>query len=186
MSDNKHLTLDNRYDIQHSLDDGLSFKAIALNLGKDCSTISKEVKRHIIFEKKGAPYRPFNDCIHRFHCKHNASACQVCGSQHRYKCSTCGKCTNECQDYAKESCSLLQKPPYVCNGCPKRSTCTLEKHLYHAHQAHMEYMEVRSESRSGFNLTEEELQQLDSIISPLIKNGQSLHHILKNNPDTIS
>lgn len=39
---------------------------------------------------------------------------------------------------------------------------------------------------SGFNLTEEELQQLDSIISPLIKNGQSLHHILKNNPDTIS
>lgn len=50
----------------------------------------------------------------------------------------------------------------------------------------MEYMEIRSESRSGFNLTEEELQQLDSIISPLIKNGQSLHHILKNNPDTIS
>lgn len=78
------------------------------------------------------------------------------------------------------------EPPYVCNGCPKRSTCTLEKHLYHAHQAHMEYMEIRSESRSGFNLTEEELQQLDSIISPLIKNGQSLHHILKNNPDTIS
>ena len=186
MSDNKHLTLDNRYDIQHSLDDGLSFKAIATNLGKDCSTISKEVKRHIIFEKKGAPYRPFNDCIHRFHCQHNASACQICSSQHRYKCSTCGKCTNECHDYAKESCARLQKPPYVCNGCPKRSTCTLEKHLYHAHQAHMEYMEVRSESRSGFNLTKEELQQLDSIISPLIQNGQSLHHILKNNPDTIS
>ena len=50
MSDNKHLTLDNRYDIQHFLDDGLSFKAIALKLGKDCSTISKEVKRHIIFK----------------------------------------------------------------------------------------------------------------------------------------
>ena len=64
MSANKHLTLDNRYDIQHSLDDGFSFKAIALKLGKDCSTISKEVKCHIIFEKKGAPYKPFHDCIH--------------------------------------------------------------------------------------------------------------------------
>jgi len=45
---------------------------------------------------------------------------------------------------------------------------------------------VRSESRSGFNLTEDELKQLDSTISPLLKNGQSLHHILSNNQDSIS
>ena len=58
--------------------------------------------------------------------------------------------------------------------------------MYNAHKAHMEYMEVRSESRSGFNLTEEELRQLNSVISPLLKKGQSLHHIMTHNTDSIS
>lgn len=62
----------------------------------------------------------------------------------------------------------------------------MEKHLYRAFAAQREYEDVRSESRSGFNLTEEELRQLDSTISPLLKNGQSLHHILTHNSDTIS
>lgn len=91
-----------------------------------------------------------------------------------------------CPDYEKETCKRLLKPPYVCNGCPERSKCTLEKHLYDAVRAQKEYVEVRSESRSGFNLTEKEIQEMDSIISPLLKSGQSLHHIMVNNPDRIS
>ena len=67
----------------------------------------------------------------------------------------------------------------------KKQECTLEKHLYDARYAQKEYEVVRSESRSGFNLTEEELAQLNSVISPLLKNGQSLHHIMVNNPDKI-
>lgn len=58
--------------------------------------------------------------------------------------------------------------------------------MYDAHKAHMEYVEVRSESRSGFNLTEEELIHLNSVISPLLMNGQSLHHIMIHNSDRIS
>ena len=65
---NKHLILDDRYDIQHGLDASLSFKAIGVAIGKDCTTVSKEVRAHIIFVKKGAPYRPFNDCANRSHC----------------------------------------------------------------------------------------------------------------------
>ena len=65
MNKNKHLTLDDRYDIQHSLENRMSFKAIGILLGKDCTTIAKEIKAHISFEKKGAPYKAFNDCIHR-------------------------------------------------------------------------------------------------------------------------
>lgn len=41
---------------------------------------------------------------------------------------------------------------------------------------------MRSESCSDFNLCEDELKQLDSVISPLLKNGQSIHHIIANNP----
>lgn len=43
----KHLTLDDRIEIQLCLDHGMTFKAIATRIGKDQTTISKEVKRHI-------------------------------------------------------------------------------------------------------------------------------------------
>ena len=66
---------------------------------------------------------------------------------------------------------------YVCNGCVERSKCTLEKHLYKASYAQKEYELVRSESRSGFAISEAELKQIDAVVSPLLKKGQSLHHI---------
>ena len=184
MNKNKHLTLDDRYTIQHSLEERMSFKSIGTLLGKDCTTIAKEIKGHMVFEKKGAPCRPFNDCIHRRKCTVNYHLCSPCNNNRH--CSTCGKCTSVCERYEKEICTLLSKPPYVCNGCPQKHNCTLEKHMYNAHKAHMEYIEIRSESRSGFNLTEDELRQLNSVVSPLLKNGQSLHHIMVNNADSIS
>lgn len=183
MSKNKHLTLDNRYDIMHSLEENKSFKEIGRLIGKDCTTISKEIKGHIIFEKKGAPYRPFNDCVHRTHCGINYKLCNDCSVNR--KCATCGKCTSICELYEKENCSRLSKSPYVCNGCPDKSKCTLEKHMYDAHKAHQEYLDVLSESRSGFNLSEKEVKEMDSVISPLLKNGQSLHHIMIHNADSI-
>jgi IS30 family transposase len=39
------------------------------------------------------------------------------------------------------------------------------------------------ESRLGANITEDELLVLDQIVSPLIMRGQSVHHIVANNPD---
>ena len=43
----KHLTNDNRQDIQDGLNAGCSFKQIARRIGKDPTTISKEVKKHM-------------------------------------------------------------------------------------------------------------------------------------------
>lgn len=187
MNKNKHLMLNQRYTIEHSLNDRESFKAIGRLLGKDCTTIAKEVKSHIVFEKKGAPYRPFNDCLNRKNCHHYGDVCGLCDrNNNRNKCSSCGKCTSSCDDYFKEECPKLLKAPYVCNGCDNLSVCTLEKRFYKALAAQKEYEYVRSESRSGFNLNEEELKQLDSVISPLLKNGQSIHHILANNQSQIS
>jgi transposase, IS30 family len=59
----KHLTLEDRTDIQMCLDQGVTFKAIAARVRKDQTTISKEVKRHIKvnpysakkFDKHGKP-----------------------------------------------------------------------------------------------------------------------------------
>ena len=43
----KHIALDDRTEIQMCLDQGMTFKAIGARVGKDQTTISKEVKRHI-------------------------------------------------------------------------------------------------------------------------------------------
>ena len=45
---NKHMTIDDRLEIQGCLDHGMTFKAIAKRIGKDQTTISKEVKKHIL------------------------------------------------------------------------------------------------------------------------------------------
>ena len=40
---NKHMTLDDRIEIQECLNKGMTFKAIGQRVGKDQTTISKEV-----------------------------------------------------------------------------------------------------------------------------------------------
>lgn len=46
MSKNKHLTLDDRIEIQECLAKGMTFKAIANRIGKNQTTVSREVKAH--------------------------------------------------------------------------------------------------------------------------------------------
>ena len=70
-------------------------------------------------------------------------------------------------------------------GCNERQRCKLRKHLYDAKYAQAEYESVRSESRQGFAITSDELARIDGIISPLVKQGQSVHQICVNNGDTI-
>lgn len=180
----KHLTFEERRHIEVRLNENASFKAIGKELGKDCTTISKEVRNHISFERKGGHSILFNDCLNRKSCHMSGGICSVC-DQHKKDCCRCGRCIYNCPDYIKELCPRHLKPPYTCNGCEFRFKCSLEKHYYRARYAQKEYEEVRSESRCGFNVTENELKQIDSVISPLLKNGQSIHHILTNNQDII-
>lgn len=184
MNKNKHLVLENRITIQTELDKGTSFKGIASILGKDCSTISKEIRKHLHYEKSGAIGRAFNDCL--LNVKRECSlksVCSKCYSSTNRFCWSCGKCTDSCVLYARYTCPKLSKPPYVCNACPNRSRCTLEKAFYKASIAQKEYDTLKSESRSGFAISENELAHLDSLVSPLLRNGQSLHHIALNHPD---
>ena len=134
----KHLDLKSRYVIEHSLDSSMSFKAIARELGKDCTTISKEIRNHLVFKKSGALGKPFNDCALRFDCD-IFQVCQPCVNRSGRPCKFCGRCLSSCISYKKETCRRLSKPPYVCNGCEKKRNCTLEKRFYHALSAQKEY-----------------------------------------------
>lgn len=185
MNKYKHLQKSERVSIELHLNNRLSFKAIGKELGKDPTTISKEVKNHIHYKKSGAYGRPFNDCLIRIGCtiKHLCDN-KGCKSKH---CSFCKltSCTKYCPDFQKETCNKLSNPPYVCNGCQERHSCTLEKHLYKASYAQDEYEYIRSESRQGIQLSQEEAVRIDSIVSPLLIKGQSLHHICMNHSDEI-
>ena len=183
MAKNSHLTLSDRIAIEVGLRERKSFSAIALELGKDPTTISKEVRTHIKLKQAGG----YNPCIVRKDCRHYGDLCRPCKFAYGKSCSSCfkTKCFEICRDFQQAGCKKLTKPPYVCNGCIQRKTCKLERHLYEAKSAQKEYEETRSTSRQGFAVTPAELDRIDRIISPLIKQGQSIHQICVNNADEI-
>ena len=79
----------------------------------------------------------------------------------------------------------LNKVPYVCNGCIELSKCTLEKSFYKAITAENDAKILLSESRSGISLNEDEIRRIDNIVTPLTRQGQSIHHICCSNKDSI-
>lgn len=186
----KHLTLDDRITIQKGLKEALSFADIAASVGKDPSTISKEIRGHLVVKETGTRSRPFNPCMGRKICTIQRKVCATCDQTYNWHnrdcyCAQCGKCNEACPDFVEETCKTLGKPPYVCNGCKSIRSCTLRKQVYDAKEAQKAYETNRSDSRTGVDLTPEELQRLDDIITPLIRQGQSIHQICVNNADDI-
>ena len=143
----KHMSLSQRKDIEILLKQSKSFKEIGRQLGKDCTTISKEVRYHFIERKSGAWGQAYNACAIRFGCKKSL----LCGNHDcgMKKCGFCNICNNFCASFIEEVCKKLDKPPYVCNGCTNLKKCTLRKKFYIAKQAQEEYEYVRSEARTG-------------------------------------
>lgn len=185
MANNKHLSLEERIRIAQYLEQHMSFRAIAHELDKDPTTISKEIRNHFVFKKTGSYGRPHNSCIHRLSCD-KRFVCSVCPSvkTHTY-CRFCKNCNSTCPDFIQEFCPQHKKPPYVCNGCSLLKNCSLEKHFYDPASADTEYRESISEAHAALSLSEAEIHHLDSLVSPLIRKGQSLHHICCNNKDSI-
>jgi len=184
MSNEKHLTLSDRTTIEAGMKGGRSFKNIAAELGKDPSTISKEVRAHIIIcEKKDT----FNPCLLRKECSHNGDLCKQCSYKWGHACNRCKSkgCYTVCPDYVERVCERLTKPPYVCLGCTERHSCRLQRRIYSAKTAQAEYEEKLSDSRQGYASSREDIQRLDEIISPLVKQGQSIHQICVTNADII-
>lgn len=172
----RHLTLTDRTYIEQELVRGSSFTDIGKALGKDPSTISKEVKLHYDIRKASSSSHGCSNCRNYKECSNH----HMCGSTTcNRKCKTCNRLHlhHDCPDNDQYTCDAPFKPPYVCNGCDKRSLCHLEKHYYHAAKAQAEYEKTLTTSRQGINMTPEELAELDAIISPLIKKGQPLSHI---------
>lgn len=173
-----HLTLSDRIFIEAELNIGSNFKSIAENLGKDPSTISKEIRLH---RSTNDPYILHNrhcfDCVKYDSCE-NANRI----SKNRYY--EYYSLAKKCPQFNPFSCERHYHVPYVCNGCDHRK-CGMKKQYYTATKAQKAYEDTLSRSRQGINMTPEELQQLNDLVSPLILKGQPLSHIFAVHSDEI-
>ena len=87
---------------------------------------------------------------------------------------------------AINSCNLLLKPPYVCNSCKNKKYCTKHKLYYNSRLAQQNYIKNLSESRNGFNIDSNIIDEIENSIVPLIKNkGQSVNQVYTNHSDIL-
>lgn len=186
MAKHKHLTMNERMFIAECLQENKSFKAIGSELMKDATTIAKEVKKHITIRQVGCCGKTYNNCKKKLHCT-ESYLCKECTFPKAIKrCCFCNRCNHICKKYESQRCLKREKPPYVCNGCHiKHNKCTLEKHLYIPIEAHNEYVLSLHESRTGIEMTEQQIEQLDALFSPLLKQKQSIHHICITHRDSV-
>lgn len=165
-----HLTLDDRITIENHLNNNISLKQIGRDLNKHSSSISREIKNHYITKNTGSVGRAFNNCLFRRVCPNRGKNCNI----------------KNCTNFKEEICSSLNKTPYVCNGCKKKTQCTLSKRFYNATYAQDEYKDSLKEARSGVVIDQSEIQHLNNILVPLVKQqGQSIHHAIINNKNKI-
>lgn len=157
-----HLTLDERRIIEKGIENGSTQTAIAETLGKNKSTISKEISLH---------RKVVQHCQMPLECKNYR------------KCVFGRKCTPDCPDYKPFTCRRRDHSPGACNGCSNWSSCRFTKYRYIPETAQKEYEETLRDSREGVNLTIQEAKAIAEIVKPLVKQGQSPYQIVHNHPE---
>lgn len=177
----KHLTLSDRIYIEQALNQHTTFRSIATQLSKDPSTISKEVIRSMdeipLKRYKGNDCKFYDSCTFSKLCASCCfEICKYCNSE---------DCRWLCTKYEPANCPGLNTPPYVCNGCVNSKDCGYTKHFYNAINAQQKYEEKLTESRKGINISPDQLQQLNDMISPLIRRGQPLSHVFATHKNDI-
>ena len=179
--DHKHLSTSQRIHIEKGLNDGLSFAAIARKLDKHPSTIAKEVKKYRTLQprekdpKKPARCALFKKCTLRFLCD-KKDCVKMCKSCYDVKLQV-SKCSYLCSEYREPQCASISKAPFVCNHCARQRTCNKEKAYYIAQNADQSSQELLVSCRQGINQAPADIAMLDTLISPLLAQGQSLAHI---------
>ncbi len=163
LHDGTHLTLEDRKIIQTGIESNSSKASIARTIGKDATTVAKEIRKHRQFK----PRNTFNNPV-------------LCT-----KMKTCPTkpCVKKCELNEEPTCSRRDKSPGACNKCKDGSKCRLDKYIYDAVTADREYHRDLVDYREGINLTTKERDSIAQIIAPLLNQGQSVHQILSAHPE---
>lgn len=165
MNSNKgvtHLSSEERRIIETGIRHGSTKTAIAKTIGKDNSTIGKEIKLHRKLKYKSTLAR---ECSNYKRCKYGR------------------ECFPECEDFEQYTCKRRDRSPGACNGCSHYSHCRFDKYIYDPADAEHEYRTTLVDSRSGYNITTKEAKALGEKLQPLLKQGLSPYAILQAHPE---
>jgi IS30 family transposase len=158
-----HLTKNQREIIQAGIENGSAKADIARTIGKDATTVAKEIRRHRLLKPRNTFGRPI-----------------LCA-----KLTKCSKkpCVKKCAGFVEPKCNRRDVSPGACNKCDKIGKCLYDKYFYCASTADESYRRELAECREGLNLTREERAKIGDIISPLLNNGQSVHQVIAAHPE---
>ncbi len=162
MSNNKHLTRDERIIIQTGISNGSKKTSIADTLQKEKSTVGKEIKQHRFLKAKSTLLK---ECTNYKKCKYNRS------------------CHEDCLEFIQFKCSRRDRSPGACNGCSNYSRCRFNKYWYSADLADKSYHETLVDSRVGANLTTQEALILRNLIKEGLDKGHSPYLIKMNHSE---
>lgn len=177
------ITMSERIIIEAGIYGRKSISEIAGSIGKTPRYVSREIQQNSTHIPGEHPYGK--------RCR-NATGCRrkgLCGAENCGRpCVSCKEhdCQQLCTAYCDELCKPLSKPPYVCNVCEQRRKCKRDRKYYSAQQADAAAKRRYAEARQGRRLTDAEMQKLDDLVSPLIKKGQPLTHILAEHREEIA
>ena len=151
MTNQEHLTKEQRDVIQYLINQGKTFTYISESIGKDRTTISKEIRRNRYIKSKF--YSEFD------------------------KIGITKSIDN---------CNKLKNPPYVCNNCKNLRYCKNHHIFYNSNLAQKNYENIIKDSRTGVNISYEQINEIENIIVPLIKNKkQSVNQVYSNHSDIL-
>ena len=169
-----HFGIDSRTHIEQGILRKDTMAKIARDLGVSTSSVIREVKRNRVPESpKYLIVKTRNICTRANVCKKAG----LCGNGCLMFCRKCKSslCNDICPDFLPEPCPLLDKAPYCCNDCSNRYGfgCSHPYMFYDAHMANELANKRKSESRQGIDCTEEELERINFVVTPLVMQGQS-------------
>jgi IS30 family transposase len=182
LSSRPHITLDDRIVIQEFLDQGTRLRDLAGQIKKHPSSVVKEIKRS---RSRRFPShfneRANNNCAHKKTCRKRS----VCKPGCHLRCSACSKCNSVCPEFVRDECPTPLRFPYVCNACPTKNGCRKTKFFYSATVADAVSHDLRKSPRLGISLSEQQLLNLDLLLTPLIQKGQPINHIYATQKEKI-
>lgn len=164
--DGTHLTLEERKIIQAGIENGATKADIARTIGKDATTVAKEIRKH----RKLRPRNTYARSV-------------LCGRRLSKACRKKSYCNVKCELFEEPKCRRRDKSPGACNKCPDTTRCHLDRYYYNAVTADQEYRRDLVDYREGIDLTTKERDALAAIIAPLLKQGQSVYQILSAHPE---
>lgn len=183
----KHMDKDNRVAIEEGVYNGGTCRSIARAAGVSPSTVTREIRNNRTIME-----RPRRDgaklavrCARYRSCEHVGKACAGCRT-HCVRCKDCRtrSCIDRCPDFELKMCPATEAWPYVCpKPCPKSSRCTFPRVRYRAEEAQSSYEGRLVASRAGVDLTDGQLDAINGVVAPLVRQGHSFEAICATRPE---